>query len=98
MATQESYRRAYSEFIRVAEAYGLPAEVGKMIADQLQSEIGLRRMTSYIRNARPTSMEQIADEVVAIMEDRHAWIRKKQAEESNSRYTAWLNSDRRGEE
>ena len=53
-------------------------------------------MTSYLRNARPRSMEDIAEEMVAILEDRAHWIEKKQAEESNSRYNAWLNSDLRG--
>ena len=66
-----------------------------MIARNLHSERSIRRMTSYIRNAHPHSMEEIADEMVAIMEDRNHWIEKKQAQESNSRYNDWLNSEER---
>lgn len=40
-------------------------------------------------------MEEIADEMVALMETREAWARKKEAEEANAKYTVWLNSDLR---
>ena len=52
-------------------------------------------MLSYLRNGRPRSVEDIADELLAIMEDRARWIDKKQTEESNMRWNAWLNSDER---
>ncbi len=49
-------------------------------------------MISYLQNAHPNSMEDIADEMIAIMEDRQHWIEKKQTQESQARYNAWLNS------
>lgn len=93
--SQETYLQAYHDLLRAASETGLPEEVGKLLAKNLQSERSIRRMTSYLRNAHPRSMEMIADEMLAIMEDQNHWIQKKQAEESNSRYNAWLNSDMR---
>lgn len=95
LGTKETFWAAYHELLDTAAAMGLPEEVGKMIANNLRSEIGIRRMISYLRNAQPKSMVEIADEMVAIMDDRAAWLRKKQAQESNSRMTEWLNSDLR---
>lgn len=94
--TRETWRQAYAELLEITGALGLPEEIGKVIAENLHSERSIRRMISYLKNAHPLSMEQIADEMIAIMEDRDAWIRKKQAQESSARYTAWLNSDQRG--
>lgn len=93
--TKESYLQAYSELLRMTAASGLPEDVGRLIAKQLKSERSIRRMTSYLRNAHPKSMEEIADEMIAIMEDRQHWIEKKQAQESSARYNAWLNSEER---
>lgn len=93
--TRESWLQAYRELIQTAGRIGLPEEIAKVIAQNLHSERCIRRMSAYIRNARPTTMEEIADEMVALMETRDAWIRKKQAEEANAAYTMWLNSDER---
>lgn len=96
--TQETYRQAYGELMRTLEAWGLPGEVARMIANQLHAERDLRRMTSYMRNAHPRGMEDIADELLAIMEDRQRWTEKKLNEQSNARWNAWLNSDIRQSE
>lgn len=93
--SRESFLRAWSELLQVLEEHGIPEEVGKVIAKNLHSEKSIRRMTAYMKAANPTTMEQVADEMIAIMEDRQRWIEKKQTEESNMRYNAWLNSDLR---
>ena len=93
--TQQTWRQAYGELLQATATCGLPDEVGKLIAKNLHSERAMRRMISYLRNAHPRTVEDIADEMLAIMEDRARWIEKKQTEESNMRYNAWLNSDER---
>ena len=93
--TQETWKQAYKELLQATAQYGLPEEVGKLIAKNLHSERAMRRMISYLKNAHPRTVEDIADEMLAIMEDRARWIDKKQNEESNARYNAWLNSDER---
>lgn len=96
--TKETWQEAYEELLCTLEEWGLPREVGRMIAGNLKGERSLRRMISYMRLAHPGSLEEIADEMIAIMEDRNTWILKKQAQESNARYTAWLNSSERQRE
>lgn len=93
--TKETWRKAYAELLTVLSEAGIPEEVDKYIAQNLRTERCLRRMTGYMRNARPTTMEEIADEMLAIMEDRNSWTRKREAQESSARYNAWLNSDLR---
>ena len=94
--TRETWREAYGELLRTAVSWGLPEEVAKVLARNLGSERAMRRMTSYIHNGHPRSVEDIADELLAIMEDCARWRDKKQTEESNARYNAWLNSEERG--
>jgi hypothetical protein len=47
-------------------------------------------MIGYLRHARPRSAEEIADEMLAIMEDRERWIQKKSAQFYNSKYNEIL--------
>lgn len=93
--TQETWLKAYHELISVMLEFGIPEEVSKYIAENLHSERSIRRMISYMHNAHPTRMEDIADEMYAIMEDRNNWIQKKENEGSNATYNAWLNSETR---
>jgi hypothetical protein len=50
----------------------------------------LRRMIGYLRNARPRSAEEIADEMLTICDDRERWRKKKAAEFYNSKYNELL--------
>ena len=93
--TRETWKQTYIELLHTAEGCGLPEEIGKLLAKNLQSERAMRRMISYLRNGHPRGVEDIADELLAIMEDRARWIDKKQSEEANMRYNAWLASDMR---
>lgn len=93
--TKETWIAAYHDLLADLSAFGIPEEVGKYIAQNLRTERCMRRMIGYLRNAHPRTMEEIADEMLAIMEDRNTWLRKKEAEESSAKYNAWLNSDLR---
>ena len=50
----------------------------------------MSRMIGYLRNAKPQSAEEIADEMLAIMEDRERWTKKKEAEYYNAKYNEML--------
>lgn len=93
MNTQESWKEAYRDLIGTVAQMGYPEEFGKVIAKNLGSEKTMRRMTAYLKNAKPRSAEEIADEMLAIMSDREQWIAKKEAEEANARYTQLLNKN-----
>ncbi len=87
MDEREELRR---ELIRTIVRMGYPASFGEAIADNLRTEKTMRRMLGYLAQAGPRSAEEIADEMLAIMEDRQRWIRKKEAEYYNSRYNELL--------
>ena len=74
------------ELIETIVRMGYPEEFGAAVADNLRTEKTMGRMIGYLRHARPRSMEEIADEMLAIMEDRERWIQKKSAEYYNMKY------------
>jgi hypothetical protein len=87
MDERETLRK---ELIKTIVRMGYPASLGEAIADNLRTEKPMRRMIGYLDQAGPRSAEEIADEMLAIMEDRQRWIRKKEAEYYNSRYNELL--------
>ena len=78
------------ELVDTLEKMGYPPEFGMAIASELGIEMTLRRMIGYLRNARPRSAEKIADEMLAICDDRERWRKKKAAEFYNSKYNELL--------
>ena len=90
MSAHESWKEAYRELVDTIVKMGYPEDFGKLIAKNLGSEKTMRRMTAYLRNAKPRSAEEIADEMLAIMSDRERWIQKKEAEQANARYNELL--------
>ena len=82
--------RIYIDLVRTLVRMGYPKEFGAVIADNLRTERTMSRMISYLRQANPRSADEIADEMLAIMEDRERWIRKKTAEYYNGKYNELL--------
>ncbi len=54
----------------------------------------MERMAAYLAQARPQSMEEAADEAVAIVEQRDAWIERKKGEYYNAKITELYNRER----
>ena len=76
--------------IRETVRLGYPAEFGKAIAIGLGTESTMRRMIGYLKSAAPGSMEEIADEMMAILADRDKWMEKKKSEYYNQKYNLFL--------
>ena len=77
----------------VAEAIqklGYPEEFGQLVAGQLRTEKPLARMLGYIRQARPKTAEEIADEMLAIRDEADRWAEKKDAAFYNMQYNSYL--------
>lgn len=83
----------YEQLVTTITRMGYPVELGCTIADQLRTERAMRRMLGYLRQAKPKRIEEIADELVAILGDRDNWTKKKIAEHANAKYNAYLNSE-----
>ena len=74
---------------------GYPGEFADLLANQLKSPNAIDRMTSYLYQAKPKSMEMIVDEMLAICAEIDAWRDKKASQEAQASYNAWLDSDER---
>ena len=74
---------------------GYPEGLADLLAKQLGSPKAIDRMTAYLQQARPGSLEMIADEMLAICAEIEAWREKKESQEAQAGYSAWLNSEAR---
>ena len=88
---QSSAAAVREELIETLVRMGHPEEFGVMIAASLKSEKAMARMSSYLHQFRPTSAEEIADEMLAILEDHARWRDKKVSEYYNRKYNEYLN-------
>lgn len=93
-------RRAqiHCDLVRAIVRMGYPEEFGIAVADNLRTENTMGRMLRYLDHAKPRSAEEIADEMLAIMEDRERWVRKKTAEYYNSKYNEFLDRGLAGDD
>ena len=82
--------RIYKYLVETIVRMGYPEEFGRAIADNLRTEKTMSRMIGYLNHAKPRSAAEIADEMLAIMDDRQRWISKKSAEYYNSKYNELL--------
>lgn len=85
---------ARAELIAAIEQLGYPEEFGQVIANELGGEKSMRRMAAYVRSAQPSSPEEIADEMLAILEQRRTWVQHKISERANAHITDFYNRDR----
>ena len=84
---------AYDDLMAAVSSIGFPQDLGMVLADELRGEKSMRRMAAYLRAARPKTMEEIADEMIAIIEQRDTWVKKKIAEHARSSFNEFLNRD-----
>ena len=77
--------RLAKELVETVVRMGYPEEFGHAIVQNLRTEKTMSRMIGYLKHAKPRSAEEIADEMLAIMEDRKRWSQKKEAEYDNSK-------------
>ena len=78
------------ELAKILTELGFPAEFGEHAARMLGSPKAIRRMVSYLQYERPTDIETVADELLAICGEIDAWKEKKGSEEANSKYNEVL--------
>ena len=84
---------AYEDLLTAVASIGYPQELAMILADELRGEKSMRRMAAYLQAARPKTMEEIADELLAIIEQRDAWTRKKISERAQSSFNEFLNRE-----
>lgn len=92
---RKSWAQARARLTSAVISLGYPRELADLLARQLGSPRAMDRMVSYLYNARPRSVEMIADEMLAICADAGAWRKKKESEGAQAVYSTWLNSEER---
>ena len=85
---------AYGDLLHAVEELGYPEEFGVVLAVELRSDNAMARMTSYLRQAQPQSPEEIADEMLAIVSQRDAWVERKKSQWADSRVNEFYNRPR----
>ena len=87
---QYLWAQAKERLVAAVTGLGYSHELAELMARQLGSPKAIDRMTSYIRQAKPGSLESIIDEMLAIQAEIKAWKEKKEAQEAQAGYNAWL--------
>ena len=84
------WKRAKDGLVAAITGLGFDEELGEQIAKQLGSPKAMQRMTVYLDNVKPQSVELVVDEMLAICSEIENWRRKKEAQEANARYNEML--------
>lgn len=56
---------------------GFPAAFAQLVGEQMNTDFTARQMLGYLRDARPRTMEAVADEMLGILEMRDRFIGRK---------------------
>ncbi len=83
--------QAARQLEKILAERGYPAEFGRLIAAELQTEKQIRRMTEYLLQVKDQRIEDIVDEMLAIKSDIESWQRKKIAEYNNRKINEYMN-------
>ena len=84
------WARCRDELKETLAEQGFPRELGEVMASKLGSPKAIQRMTSYLRQARPRTIEMVVDEMLSICSEIEAWKQKKEAREANAKYNEML--------
>ena len=76
---------------------GYPEPFCDQITKNLNTDWTARRMIGYLSHYKKLSMEDVADEMLAILSDRNRIMKKKELESVNAKWNEYLN-ERRPEE
>ena len=94
MAQRSARERAYRQLAEAVVELGYPEQFAQVLAGELGGEKSMLRMASYLRQAQPTSPEQIADEMLTIVSERRRWVEKKVSERAGAHLTEFYNRPR----
>ena len=94
-SNQKLWSLSRNDLAKAVASLGYPEEFADLLAKQLGSPKAIDRLASYLRQARPASVEMIVDEMLAIRAEIDTWREKKESRDAQAGYSAWLSSSRR---
>ena len=89
-SNQYLWAQARDRLVAAVTGIGFSAELAELMAKQLKSPKAIARMTSYVHQARPRTEEMLVDEMLAICAEIETWREKKESQDAQARYNAWL--------
>lgn len=88
---REQWSRTRDRLKRSLESLGYPSELGDIIADHIGSPKGMERMIGYLEYVRPTKVELVVDEMMAIKSDIDRWRERQESLKANCAYNNVMN-------
>lgn len=70
---------------------GYPEPFCDQVTKNLNTDWTAQRMIGYLSHYRHLPMEEVADEMLAILSDRNRIMQKKKLESSNTRWNDYMN-------
>ena len=80
------WAEARDGLVNAVSTLGFSPDLAELMAKQLGSPKAIKRLTSYIYQARPRSEEMLVDEMLAICAEIDAWRRKKTGLDAQAGY------------
>lgn len=77
---------------------GYPEVFCDEVTKNLNTDWTAQRMIGYLSHYKKLPMEEVADEMLAILSDRNRLIQKHELEATNAKWNEYLNRDRKKEE
>lgn len=78
------------ELYKMMLKIGYPERFCDEVTKNLNTDFTAKRMIGYLRHYGLLPLEEVADEMLAILSDRNRLIQKKQCEEANAAYNELL--------
>ena len=69
---------------------GYPAEFSDLVTKNLNTDFTAQRMIGYLLHFNKLPLEEVADEMLAILSERNRFMAKKETEDANARYNDYL--------
>ena len=86
----KEWSEARDDLRKAVSILGFPEDLADLLARELGSLKGIDRLTAYIYNAHPATLEMIVDEMLAIKAQIDTWREKKESEAAQASYNARL--------
>ena len=71
--------------------WGYPEEFSDQITKNLNTDWTAQRMIGYLSHYKNLPLEEIVDEMLAILSDRNRIMQKHEMEETNARWNEYMN-------
>ncbi|MBQ9058823.1 MAG: hypothetical protein IJ125_06535 [Atopobiaceae bacterium] len=89
---------AYDGLLKAVTDLGFPEELGAALAAELRGDKSMERMTRYLYAARPDNIEEVVDEMLAIVQMRDRWIEQKKSQWATAKMSEFYNRERDDDE